>query len=103
MLLAHIRYEINTEVSFVQVGSPAPGTFSLHADIILHGLQWTHDIRLQRMPSRLFGLLQWLCGKMFLKDTMEENPGVETSLKNENQDRNNFLPKPLGISAIIQL
>lgn len=40
---------------------------------------------------------------MFLKDTMEENPGVETSLKNENQDRNNFLPKPLGISAIIQL
>lgn len=37
------------------------------------------------------------------KGHMEENPGVKTSLKDENQDRNNFIPKPLGISAIIQL
>lgn len=38
-----------------------------------------------------------------LKGHREENPGVKTSLKGENQDRNNFIPKPLGISAIIQL
>lgn len=88
LFLADIRYKINTELSFVHVGSDlSPSTFSWHADIIIsHEHEWMQGIKLQKLPSKWFALLQGLERKMmFLKDIMQENPWVKTSSKSENQ------------------